>query len=246
MLPDVGLEYVRWYTSWWPSRSGEDIISKAVAGEAGVNFFSVPASQFVEIYVGVGASCVRALYQDARDNAPSVIFIDELDAVGRARGLIRGLVGKSLLVWLDGFEGRGEIITIASTKRRDILDAAVLSVGLCGEDIISKAVAGEAGVNFFSVPASQFVEIYVGVGASCVRALYQDARDNAPSVIFIDELDAVGRARGLIRGLVGKSLLVWLDGFEGRGEIITIASTKRRDILDAAGSTGKQTYPSLD
>ncbi|XP_042048307.1 probable inactive ATP-dependent zinc metalloprotease FTSHI 2, chloroplastic [Salvia splendens] len=119
-----------------PPGVGKTLLAKAVAGEAGVNFFSISASQFVEIYVGVGASRVRALYQEARDNAPSVVFIDELDAVGRARGLIKGSGGQErdatlnqLLVCLDGFEGRGEVITIASTNRPDILDAALVRPG---------------------------------------------------------------------------------------------------------------------
>ncbi|XP_057773113.1 probable inactive ATP-dependent zinc metalloprotease FTSHI 2, chloroplastic [Salvia miltiorrhiza] len=119
-----------------PPGVGKTLLAKAVAGEAGVNFFSISASQFVEIYVGVGASRVRALYQEARDNAPSVVFIDELDAVGRARGLIKGSGGQErdatlnqLLVCLDGFEGRGEVITIASTNRPDILDTALVRPG---------------------------------------------------------------------------------------------------------------------
>ncbi|EYU21497.1 hypothetical protein MIMGU_mgv1a001844mg [Erythranthe guttata] len=119
-----------------PPGVGKTLLAKAVAGEAGVNFFSISASQFVEIYVGVGASRVRALYQDARENAPSVVFIDELDAVGRERGLIKGSGGQErdatlnqLLVCLDGFEGRGEVITIASTNRPDILDPALVRPG---------------------------------------------------------------------------------------------------------------------
>lgn len=119
-----------------PPGVGKTLLAKAVAGEAGVNFFSISASQFVEIYVGVGASRVRALYQEARDNAPSVVFIDELDAVGRERGLIKGSGGQErdatlnqLLVCLDGFEGRGEVITIAATNRPDILDPALVRPG---------------------------------------------------------------------------------------------------------------------
>ncbi|KAF5202111.1 Atp-dependent zinc metalloprotease ftsh [Thalictrum thalictroides] len=115
---------------------GKTLLAKAVAGEAGVNFFSISASQFVEIYVGVGASRVRALYSEARENAPSVVFIDELDAVGRERGLIKGSGGQErdatlnqLLVCLDGFEGRGEVITIAATNRPDILDPALVRPG---------------------------------------------------------------------------------------------------------------------
>ncbi|CAI8611920.1 unnamed protein product [Vicia faba] len=119
-----------------PPGVGKTLLAKAVAGEAGVNFFSISASQFVEIYVGVGASRVRSLYQEARENAPSVVFIDELDAVGRKRGLIKGSGGQErdatlnqLLVCLDGFEGRGEVITIASTNRPDILDPALVRPG---------------------------------------------------------------------------------------------------------------------
>nr|QKY65107.1 AAA-type ATPase family protein [Passiflora pittieri] len=119
-----------------PPGVGKTLLAKAVAGEAGVNFFSISASQFVEIYVGVGASRVRALYQEAKENAPSVVFIDELDAVGRKRGLIKGSGGRErdatlnqLLVCLDGFEGRGEVITIASTNRVDILDPALVRPG---------------------------------------------------------------------------------------------------------------------
>ncbi|KAK8959486.1 hypothetical protein KSP40_PGU017801 [Platanthera guangdongensis] len=119
-----------------PPGVGKTLLAKAVAGEAGVNFFSISASQFVEIYVGVGASRVRALYEEARENAPSVVFIDELDAVGRKRGLIKGSGGQErdatlnqLLVCLDGFEGRGEVITIAATNRPDILDPALVRPG---------------------------------------------------------------------------------------------------------------------
>ncbi|KAJ7570661.1 hypothetical protein O6H91_01G130600 [Diphasiastrum complanatum] len=115
---------------------GKTLLAKAVAGEAGVNFFSISASQFVEIYVGVGASRVRALYSEAKENAPAVVFIDELDAVGRQRGLIGGSGGQErdatlnqLLTCLDGFEGRGDVITIAATNRPDILDTALVRPG---------------------------------------------------------------------------------------------------------------------
>ncbi|KAM7471765.1 hypothetical protein LguiA_009948 [Lonicera macranthoides] len=119
-----------------PPGVGKTLLAKAVAGEAGVNFFSISASQFVEMYVGVGSSRVRALYEEARDNAPSVVFIDEIDAVGRARGMIKGSGGRErdatlnqLLVCLDGFQGRGDVITIASTNRPDILDPALVRPG---------------------------------------------------------------------------------------------------------------------
>ncbi|MCO5570044.1 hypothetical protein L7F22_023758 [Adiantum nelumboides] len=116
--------------------TGKTLLAKAVAGEAGVNFFSISASQFVEIYVGVGASRVRALYQEAKENAPAVVFIDELDAVGRQRGLIGGSGGQErdatlnqLLTCLDGFEGKGDVITVAATNRVDILDSALVRPG---------------------------------------------------------------------------------------------------------------------
>lgn len=116
--------------------TGKTFLAKAVACEAGVNFFSISASQFVEIYVGVGASRVRALYQEAREYAPAVVFIDELDAVGRQRGLIKGSGGQErdatlnqLLTCLDGFEAKGKVITIAATNRADILDPALVRPG---------------------------------------------------------------------------------------------------------------------
>ncbi|KAG6522086.1 hypothetical protein ZIOFF_019220 [Zingiber officinale] len=95
---------------------------------------------------------------------------------------------------------------ISSIQLKSILRRGILLCGPpgVGKTLLAKAVAGEAGVNFFSISASQFVEIYVGVGASRVRALYQEAKDNAPSVVFIDEIDAVGRERGLIKGSGGQ------------------------------------------
>ncbi|KAJ4809477.1 ATP-dependent zinc metalloprotease FtsH [Rhynchospora pubera] len=119
-----------------PPGVGKTLLAKAVAGEAGVNFFSISASQFVEIYAGVGASRVRSLYEEARENAPSVVFIDELDAVGRKRGLVKGsgeqerdATLNQLLVCLDGFVSKGQVITIAATNRPDILDDALVRPG---------------------------------------------------------------------------------------------------------------------
>ena len=119
-----------------PPGTGKTLLAKAVAGEAGVPFFSISGSDFVEMFVGVGASRVRDLFEQAKASAPAIIFIDEIDAVGRHRGA--GLGGghdereqtlNQLLVELDGFEGTSGVIVIAATNRPDILDPALLRPG---------------------------------------------------------------------------------------------------------------------
>ena len=119
-----------------PPGTGKTLLAKAVAGEAGVPFFSISGSDFVEMFVGVGASRVRDLFENAKKNAPCIIFIDEIDAVGRQRGA--GLGGghdereqtlNQLLVEMDGFDGNEGIIMIAATNRPDILDPALLRPG---------------------------------------------------------------------------------------------------------------------
>ena len=119
-----------------PPGTGKTLLAKAVAGEAGVPFFSISGSDFVEMFVGVGASRVRDLFEQAKKNAPSIVFIDEIDAVGRHRGA--GLGGghdereqtlNQLLVEMDGFEINQGVIVMAATNRRDILDPALLRPG---------------------------------------------------------------------------------------------------------------------
>ncbi len=119
-----------------PPGTGKTLIAKAVAGEAGGPFFSISGSDFVELYVGVGASRVRDLFEQAKKNAPAIVFIDEIDAVGRQRGA--GLGGghdereqtlNQLLVEMDGFGGNSGVIVIAATNRADILDPALLRPG---------------------------------------------------------------------------------------------------------------------
>ena len=119
-----------------PPGTGKTLLAKAVAGEAGVPFFSISGSDFVEMFVGVGASRVRDLFKQAKEEAPSIIFIDEIDAVGRQRGA--GLGGghdereqtlNQLLVEMDGFEDNQTVILIAATNRPDILDPALLRPG---------------------------------------------------------------------------------------------------------------------
>ena len=119
-----------------PPGTGKTLLAKAVAGEAGVPFFSISGSEFVEMFVGVGASRVRDLFEQAKKNAPCIVFIDEIDAVGRQRGA--GLGGgndereqtlNQLLTEMDGFEGNSGIIIIAATNRPDVLDSALMRPG---------------------------------------------------------------------------------------------------------------------
>ena len=119
-----------------PPGTGKTLLAKAIAGEAGVPFFSISGSEFVEMFVGVGASRVRDLFKKAKENSPCIIFIDEIDAVGRQRGT--GIGGgndereqtlNQLLTEMDGFEGNTGIIVIAATNRVDVLDAALLRPG---------------------------------------------------------------------------------------------------------------------
>lgn len=119
-----------------PPGTGKTLLAKAIAGEAGVPFFSISGSEFVEMFVGVGASRVRDLFKKAKENAPCIIFIDEIDAVGRSRG--SGIGGgndereqtlNQMLTEMDGFEGNSGIIVIAATNRVDVLDSALLRPG---------------------------------------------------------------------------------------------------------------------
>ena len=126
-----------------PPGTGKTLLARAVAGEAGVPFFSISGSEFVEMFVGVGASRVRDLFEQAKTNAPCIVFIDEIDAVGRQRGA--GLGGgndereqtlNQLLTEMDGFEGNTGIIIIAATNRPDVLDAALLRPGRFDRQVV--------------------------------------------------------------------------------------------------------------
>lgn len=129
-----------------PPGTGKTLLAKAIAGEAGVPFFSISGSDFVEMFVGVGAARVRDLFSQAKKNAPCIIFIDEIDAVGRHRGA--GLGGghdereqtlNQLLVEMDGFEGNEGIIVVAATNRPDILDPALLRPGRFDRQVVVPA-----------------------------------------------------------------------------------------------------------
>nr|WP_040008475.1 ATP-dependent zinc metalloprotease FtsH [Cylindrospermopsis raciborskii] len=129
-----------------PPGTGKTLLAKAIAGEASVPFFSISGSEFVEMFVGVGASRVRDLFKKAKENAPCIIFIDEIDAVGRQRGA--GIGGgndereqtlNQLLTEMDGFEGNNGIIIIAATNRPDVLDSALLRPGRFDRQVIVDA-----------------------------------------------------------------------------------------------------------
>lgn len=386
--------------------NGKTLLAKAVAGEANVPFFAITGSDFIEVFVGVGASRVRDLFMQARKNAPCIVFIDEIDAIGRARGT--GIGGghdereqtlNQLLTEMDGFQtDGGNVIVLAATNMPEVLDKALLRPGRfdCridvpypdeaaretiltiharkvklaedvdlkvlaadtagfsgaeladlinkaavqaaqhnqstitmdnlrsaqktiintqqainpqqnplaadnslarmhkpsqikttfddvagmenakeelkdtidylkdpkqfsrlgakmskgilligdpgnGKTLLARAVAGEANCPFFSISGSEFVQKYVGVGAARVRDLFAQARKHKPSIIFIDEIDAVGMKRSDHEGGGSEynqtlnQLLTELDGFDSKEEpIIIIAATNRPDILDKA------------
>ncbi len=389
--------------------NGKTLLAKAVAGEANCPFFSITGSDFIEVFVGVGAARVRDLFAQARKNAPSIVFIDEIDAIGRQRG--SGFGGghdereqtlNQLLTEMDGFEtaNGASVVVLAATNMPDVLDKALVrpgrfdrridvpfpdsesreeilkihaqaikldkeadlkkiaeeTAGYSGADLanlmnkaainaskknqdkvtmadiedahktmlksynnpmsnsqqgvkgasnvkmfmptqvkcnfdqvagmqeakeelrdiveflknpekykrlgakitrgvlligdpgngktlLAKAVAGEANCPFFNVSASEFVEMYVGVGASRVRDLFNQARKHNPSIIFIDEIDAVGSHRGSGKNGGGNDernqtlnqLLTEMDGFDSAtSSVIVIAATNRPDSLDPA------------
>ncbi len=156
-----------------PPGTGKTLLARAVAGEAGVPFMSISGSDFVEMFVGVGAARVRDLFEQAKQSAPAIVFIDEIDAVGRHRGA--GLGGghdereqtlNQLLVELDGFEGNSGVIVMAATNRPDILDPALLRPGRFDRQIVVDApdIEGRAailGVHAKGKPLSEEVNLEV-------------------------------------------------------------------------------------
>ena len=156
-----------------PPGTGKTLLARAVAGEANVPFFSISGSDFVEMFVGVGASRVRDLFEQGKKNAPCIIFIDEIDAVGRHRGA--GLGGghdereqtlNALLVEMDGFEGNDGVILIAATNRPDVLDPALLRPGRFDRRVVVDRpdVKGREGilkVHVKNIPMSDDVDLFV-------------------------------------------------------------------------------------
>ena len=384
-----------------PPGCGKTLLARALAGEAGATFFSISGSDFVELYVGVGAARVRDLFKEARQHAPALVFIDELDSIGRSRGAGPAVVAhrehdqtlNQILAEMDGFSPSEGIVVVGATNRPDVLDPALLrpgrfdrTVGLdrpnesarlailrlhargkriepgvdlaslarraigltgadlanvlnegallaaragkqaishveldqalrrileaperqrrlalrersigrrvgeqervtfadvagvddavaeladvqdylarpdrfaavgargprgillsgppgCGKTLLARAVAGETNAAFFSVAGSEFVEVFAGEGGSRVRELFAEARSVAPSIVFIDEIDAIGSRRTVAldgsreREQTLNQILVELDGFETRSGVVVMAATNRPDLLDPA------------
>jgi len=151
----IGAKIPKGVLLYGPPGTGKTLLARAVAGEAGVPFYSISGSDFVEMFVGVGASRVRDLFEQAKANAPAIVFVDEIDAVGRHRGA--GFGGghdereqtlNQLLVELDGFDVKGGVIVIAATNRPDILDPALLRPGRFDRQIVvaQPDLAGRKGI----------------------------------------------------------------------------------------------------
>jgi cell division protease FtsH len=397
----VGARIPKGVLLYGPPGCGKTLMARALAGEAGARFYSISGSDFMEMYVGVGAARVRDLFREARQNAPAIVFIDELDSIGRARGMgnivTTGEHEQSLnqvLAEMDGFSVSDGVIVIGATNRPDVLDRALLrpgrfdrTIGLelpdesarlailrvhargkrlgpdadlegiaergigltgadlanvmneaallagraglgsisqaeleaalqrtleaperqrrlsmrersigrrfvgqdrvtfaevagvdeaveelaeikeflvnrerfsrlgarvprgillvgppgCGKTLLARAVAGETNAAFFSAAASEFVEMFVGVGASRIRDLFAEARAVAPSIVFIDEIDTLGAHRTTVATGGGQEaaqtlnqFLVELDGFDPNSGVIVMGATNRPDRLDQA------------
>ena len=211
-----------------PPGTGKTLIAKAMAGEAQVPFFSISGSDFVEMFVGVGASRVRDLFRQARDKAPCIIFIDEIDAIGRARGktLVQGNDEREstlnqLLVEMDGFSGEKGVIIIAATNRPDVLDQALLRPGrfdrqisidrpdLKGREQIFKvhlkAIKMSPKVDPLKLAAQTPGFVGADIANICNEAALIAARKEKTEVEFDDFNDAIDRVIG---GLEKKNKII--------------------------------------
>ncbi len=211
-----------------PPGTGKTLLARAVAGEAGVPFFSISGADFVEMFVGVGASRVRDLFEQGKKNAPCIIFIDEIDAVGRHRGA--GLGGghdereqtlNQLLVEMDGFEQNSGVIIIAATNRPDVLDPALLRPGRFDRQVVVDRpdVKGREGilkVHTRNIPLSDKVNLEVlakgtpGLSGADLANLVNEAallaaRKNKKSVEMIDFEEAKDK---VMMGMERKSMII--------------------------------------
>ncbi len=213
--------------------TGKTLLAKAIAGEAGVPFFTISGSDFVEMFVGVGASRVRDMFEQAKKHAPCIIFIDEIDAVGRHRGA--GLGGghdereqtlNQLLVEMDGFEGNEGVIVIAATNRPDVLDPALLRPGRFDRQVVVPLpdVRGREQilkVHMRALPLADNVQgsIIARGDARILRRRSGEPRQRGGAVRGAGQ-QAPGRPRGLRarQGQDHDGHRAALDGDVGRGE----------------------------
>ncbi|NEV93276.1 ATP-dependent zinc metalloprotease FtsH [Psychroflexus sp. YR1-1] len=230
-----------------PPGTGKTLLAKAVAGEAGVPFFSLSGSDFVEMFVGVGASRVRDLFKQAKDKSPSIIFIDEIDAIGRSRG--KGNMSGSnderentlnqLLTEMDGFGTNTNVIVIAATNRADVLDKALMRAGRFDRQIYVdlpdvrereeifevhlkplKKVADELDTEFLAKQTPGFSG--ADIANLCNEAALIAARNNSTAVGKQDFLDAVDRIVG---------------GLEKKNKIMTVEEKKTIAFHEAGHAT---------
>jgi cell division protease FtsH len=216
-----------------PPGTGKTLMARAVSGEAGVPFFSISASEFVEMFVGVGASRVRDLFEQAKKAAPAIIFIDEMDAVGRRRGAGLGNVNdereqtlNQLLVEMDGFDERHELIVIAATNRPDVLDPALLRPGRFDREIAvalpdRKGREGILGIHTQRLNLAQDVDLRILAGTTtgfsgadlanlCNEAALIAARSNQERILMCDFEEALDRV------LLGAARTLLLNDHERR------------------------------
>ena len=198
--------------------TGKTLMARAVAGEAGVPFFSINASEFVEMFVGVGASRVRDLFRQAKEAAPAIVFIDELDAVGRRRGAGLGATNdereqtlNQLLGELDGFDERAEVIILAATNRPDVLDPALLRPGRFDRQVViglpdrqgregilrihTRKLRLDADVNLDTIARSSIGMSGADLANLCNEAALTAARLNRPAVTMADFEESEDKVR---------------------------------------------------
>jgi cell division protease FtsH len=239
-----------------PPGTGKTLLARAVAGEAGVPFFSISGSEFIEMYVGVGASRVRDMFASARKEAPSIIFVDEIDSVGRARGT--GLGGghdereqtlNQILGEMDGFDPHEAVVVLAATNRPDVLDAALLRPGRFDRKITldlpdRKARQAILLIHTADVPLDADVDLEriaaltVGFSGADLENLVNEAallagRANRDKVCMTDLLDArdkvvLGGRREMIIGDEEKTLVAYHES----GHALTASRLPNADPLD--------------
>jgi cell division protease FtsH len=209
-----------------PPGTGKTLLAKAVAGEAGVPFFSISGSEFVEMFVGVGAARVRDLFEQARARAPAIIFIDELDALGRARGAVSPMGGhdereqtlNQLLAELDGFDSSSGLVLLAATNRPEVLDPALLRAGRFDRQVLVDRPDKLGRVQILKVhikkirlapqvDLEQVAQLTTGFSGAdlanlCNEAALAATRRNAPEVALVDFTTAVER---IVAGLEKKN-----------------------------------------